>query len=53
MAYIDSELRNMRLVWSAIADRVLVAVLIVLGMTFASVVALFMGYGAMELHFRP
>lgn len=53
MAYIDRELRNMRLVWSAIADRVLVVALILLGMTFASVVALFLGHGAMELHFRP
>ncbi len=53
MAYIDSELRNMRLIWSAIADRVLVVALIVLGMAFASVVALYLGYGPMELHFRP
>lgn len=36
MPYIDSEFRNMRLVWSTVGDRVLIIGLIILGMVFAS-----------------
>lgn len=45
MAYLDFELNNIRLLWSRIGDRVLVAALIALAMGLASFIAIQLGHG--------
>ena len=52
MAYLDSEIGNVRLVWREIADRVMVTVLIVLGLLAAGFVAALLGYGPADLQYR-
>lgn len=49
MAYIDSELENVRIVWQTIADRVLVIGLIVAGMALAGGVSIYLGYTPHEI----
>lgn len=44
MAYLDAELRNARLIWSTVGDKVLFIGLILLAMALASVVAMALGY---------
>lgn len=53
MAYIDAELRNIRLVWSTIGDRVLVIGLIMAGMFCASVIAAYLGHPPSDLRLMP
>jgi len=45
MAYLDSEFYNLRLLWSRIADRVVVAGLVALAMGVASYIAIQLGHG--------
>ncbi len=52
MAYLDMELRNMRLLWSQIGHKIIVLALIVLGMAFASLLVTLLGYGPMILNLR-
>lgn len=51
MAYLDAEFHNIGLIWSRIADRVLIALLVGLAMGLASFVAIQLGHGPIEI--RP
>lgn len=51
MAYLDAEFYNMGLIWSRIADRVVVAALVALAMGLASFLAIQLGHGPIEI--RP
>ncbi len=53
MAYLDAEFRNFRLIWTAIAPRVVVIGLIVAGMVAASIVATYLGYVPTEATPQP
>ena len=44
MAYLDAEFSNIRLIWSRVADRVLVALLVALAVGGASYLALSVGH---------
>ncbi len=44
MAYIDNELRNMRLIWSAVSDKVMIIGLIVFAIVAARIVLAISGY---------
>ena len=43
MAYLDAELRNARLIWATVGDKVLIIGLILLAMALASVIAMILG----------
>ncbi|NBB97851.1 MAG: hypothetical protein GVY34_06710 [Alphaproteobacteria bacterium] len=45
MAYLDAEFSNIRLLWSRIGDRVLVAGLVAFAMGSASFIAIQLGHG--------
>ncbi len=49
MAYIESELRSMRIVWSTVGDRVIVIGLIVTAIVFASALAHYLSMPASDL----
>ncbi|MDD7970102.1 hypothetical protein [Roseinatronobacter alkalisoli] len=49
MAYIDSELRNVRIVWDTIADRLFIIALIAAGMAVAGVLSAYLGYVPHEI----
>lgn len=44
MAYIDSELHNVRLIWTTVRERVLIIGLIMLAMGLASVISALIGH---------
>lgn len=50
MAYLSEEFYNARLIWLAVASRVLVVGLVIMGLTTASALAVFMGYAPTELY---
>ena len=52
MAYLDSEIRNVHLVWCEIADRVKIMALIVLGIIAASFLASMLGYAPADPRFH-
>ncbi|MBR3371767.1 MAG: hypothetical protein IKG52_14165 [Rhodobacteraceae bacterium] len=49
MAYLDSELRNARIIWLAVSDRVLVLALIMAGMSVAALLASYLGHVPHEI----
>lgn len=49
MAYLDAEFSNIRLLWSRIGDRVLVAVMVAFAMGLASFIAIQLGHGPIVL----
>ncbi|SUZ32234.1 hypothetical protein ROE7235_01989 [Roseibaca ekhonensis] len=49
MAYLDAEFNNIRLIWSRIGDRVLVALLVAMAMGLASFVAIQLGHGPIQI----
>jgi hypothetical protein len=53
MAYLDLEMRNVRLIWEAWGDRVLAIGLIVVGLLVAHVVAGILVPGAAPIQVHP
>ena len=51
MAYLDAEFSNIRLIWSRVGDRVLVACLVAVAVGTASFLVLQLGQG--PVNFRP
>ncbi|MGP9788429.1 hypothetical protein [Roseinatronobacter sp. NSM] len=49
MAYLDNELRNARIIWLAVSDRVLVLALIMAGMSVAAMLAGYLGHMPQEI----
>ncbi len=49
MAHIETEIRNMQVLWPQIADRALIAVLVAVGMGVASFVAIQLGHAPQQV----
>lgn len=49
MAYLDAEFDNIRLIWSRIGDRVIVAILVAMAVGLAGFFAIQLGQGPVQI----